>query len=52
MSHKRNGKAKANKSTTMQQNNEAKVSIATRLAEYSTETPDTGSHGASEITIR
>ena len=42
MLQKKNGKSKANKSTTMQQINDAKVSRATKLAGKSTETPDNG----------
>ena len=39
---KKNGKSKANKSTTMQQTNDAKVSRAIKLAGKSTETLDNG----------
>ena len=40
MVQKKNGKSEANKSTTMPQTNDAKVSRATKLAGKSTETPN------------
>ena len=42
MVQKKNGKSIANKSTTMQQVNYAKVLRATKLGGKSTETPDNG----------
>ena len=51
MLHKKNGKSKVNKSTTMQTNG-AKVSTATELAGKSTEAPDSGNQAASAVEIQ
>ena len=51
MLHKKNGKSKVNKSTTMQTNG-AKVSTATELAGKSTEAPDGGNQAASAVEIQ
>ena len=51
MVHK-NGKPKANQTTTLKQKNDTNVSAAIKLARKAAETPDNGDQAASEVVIQ
>ena len=51
MVHK-NGKPKANQTTTLQQKNDTNVSAASKLARKAAETPDNGDQAALEVVIQ
>ena len=52
MAQKKNGKSKTNKTTTLQQTNDAKVSATINLVAKSTETSDNGNQVSLKVVIQ